>query len=50
MKSVIDGFDVFDARAHRLVDVASTLAADAHLRSYWPCWNVSAISSTSFST
>ena len=31
MKSVIDGFDVFDARAHRLVDVASTLAADAHL-------------------
>ena len=31
MKSVIDGFDVFDTRAHRLVDVASTLAADAHL-------------------
>jgi formate hydrogenlyase transcriptional activator len=31
MKSVIDGFDVFDARAHRLVDVASTLATDAHL-------------------
>jgi formate hydrogenlyase transcriptional activator len=31
MKSVIDGFDVFDARAHRLVDVASALAADAHL-------------------
>jgi formate hydrogenlyase transcriptional activator len=31
MKSVIDGFDVFDERAHRLVDVASTLATDAHL-------------------
>jgi formate hydrogenlyase transcriptional activator len=31
MKSVIDGFDVFDARAHRLVDVATTLAADGHL-------------------
>jgi formate hydrogenlyase transcriptional activator len=31
MKSVIDEFDVFDARAHRLVDVATTLAADAHL-------------------
>jgi formate hydrogenlyase transcriptional activator len=31
MKSVIEGFDVFDARGHRLVDVASTLAADAHL-------------------
>ena len=31
MKSVIDEFDVFDARAHRIVDVASTLAADAHL-------------------
>ena len=31
MKSVIEGFDVFDSRAHRVVDVASTLAADAHL-------------------
>jgi formate hydrogenlyase transcriptional activator len=31
MKSVVEGFDVFDARGHRLVDVASTLAADAHL-------------------
>jgi formate hydrogenlyase transcriptional activator len=31
MKSVIDEFDVFDDRAHRVVDVASTLAADAHL-------------------
>jgi formate hydrogenlyase transcriptional activator len=31
MKSVIDSFDVFDSRAHRLVDVATALASDAHL-------------------
>jgi formate hydrogenlyase transcriptional activator len=31
MKSVIEAFDVFDPRAHRLVDVASALASDAHL-------------------
>jgi formate hydrogenlyase transcriptional activator len=31
MKSVADSFDLFDSRAHRLVDVATTLASDAHL-------------------
>jgi formate hydrogenlyase transcriptional activator len=31
MKSVSDEFDVFDARAHRLVDVASVLASNAQL-------------------
>jgi formate hydrogenlyase transcriptional activator len=31
MKNVIDEFDVFDDRAHRVVDVATTLAADGHL-------------------
>ena len=31
MKTVLDGFDVFDARAHKVVDVATALASDAHL-------------------
>lgn len=31
MKSVSDEFDVFDARAQRVVDVASVLASNAHL-------------------
>src|SRR4029079_8792201 len=31
MKSVSDEFDVFDERAHRVVDVASVLASNAHL-------------------
>jgi formate hydrogenlyase transcriptional activator len=31
MKSVSDEFDVFDARAHRVVDVASVLASNAQL-------------------
>ncbi len=31
MKSVSDEFDIFDARAHRLVDVASVLASNAQL-------------------
>jgi formate hydrogenlyase transcriptional activator len=31
MKSVSDEFDVFDARAHRVVDVARVLASDAQL-------------------
>jgi formate hydrogenlyase transcriptional activator len=31
MKSVADEFDVFDARAQRVVDVASVLASNAHL-------------------
>src|SRR3954467_4467369 len=31
MKSVSDEFDVFDARARKVVDVASVLASNAHL-------------------